>query len=144
MALELLGYPFSYTIKDAVISYDEDGFLSNDHIGMLFENETGANAKIYVGLCEKKDNCRIYSVLITEDDGGFGGVAGGVLKVFSTGNIIFEIVVDGVVQGALCDMYNDSFNITPDMYIHIINQKNIQMPVCHNLSKSTGEMPEAC
>jgi hypothetical protein len=144
MALELLGYMFSYTINDAVISYDEDGFLSNDHIGMLFENETGANAKIYVGLREKKDNCRIYSVLITEDDGGFGGVAGGVLKVFSAGSIICGIVVDGVEQGALCDMYNDSFNITPDMYIHIINQKNIQMPVRHNLSNSTGEMPEAC
>jgi hypothetical protein len=144
MALELLGYPFITTFNDVEISRDKNGFLSNTHIGMLFEKETGANTKIFVGLREKTDDYYVYTVQITEDDEGFGGVGCGVVKVFYAGSIICGIVVDGVEQGALRDMYNDGFNITPDMYIHIINEKNIQMSVCHNLSKSTGEPPEAC
>ena len=146
LEFELLGYQFSNTFNNATISRDKNGFLSNTYIGLRFANETGI-ATMFVSLNEKTDDYYIYSVQINEragDYGTFGGVGYGVVKFYHVNGIICGIVVDDVEQGALRDMYNDCFNITPDMYVHIINQKNIRMSLCHRLSKSTGEMPEAC
>ena len=126
MSFELLGYPFNDNFNNSVISYDENGFISNKYIALNFKDENGDNASIFIHLIEKNDEYYLYHIQITEyADVGFGGVGhSDDIKIYYNQGIIDNIVVDGVVDGPLRDKYNDSFNITPNMYVHIINKNH--------------------
>ena len=128
--LELLGYAYSHHLNDnkmtdLPISYDENGFIIIDktYMTIMFKDSDGNRATIFIHQNEKTDKYYQYSIQVNETAGvASGGIGSGDVKININDGVITSIVVDGVENGCLRDMYNDCFNIKPDMYMHIINK----------------------
>ncbi len=129
--LELLGYAYSHHLndnknEDLPISYDENGFIiiNKTYMTIMFEDSERNRAIIFIHQKEKTDKYYQYSIQVNETAGvGYGGIGFSEdVKININDGLITNIVVDGVENGSLRDMYNDCFNIKPDMYMHIINK----------------------
>ena len=142
MALELLMYKFNPALNSAnfFILYDENGFIAQPKTEIVFGNY--GEVTILVTLLKKTPTYYHYSVTIkdiptidkSED-----------VVFYHSRGIISGIFVDGVENGGLRCVNTNSINIYPQDYSHIINRNKIKFPLnIGQLSRSTGEKPEAC
>ena len=121
---------FNYTDK---FEYDTNGFFiphKNNKIISFDEYENTEdkikfrnfpNQSLLTVSLKSKDNTKyVYKISIIEEEPSSEFVADGTVEILYDSSGINEIIVNGVKDGLLRDKYNDSFNITPEHYIHIL------------------------
>ena len=130
--MELLDYE-NFEIKP---TYDEKGFLDMSadplkYYGVIFKNyiETKSllNSPIeydylvlHLLLKTRKDQYYSFNIRITENWGVNQNVAYGDVEIYYDKDGIQKILVNGVENGYLRDLYKDNFDISPEEYIHIL------------------------
>jgi len=112
---------------DATLYYDKKGFLEKKPHRVIYFNEnstTDNTISFTYELLEIKDNYYKYYICIQEEITRAHFVATGIVEFFLQGKNIISIVVNGVENGKLHDKYDDSFDIRPEDYLHIIKRAN--------------------
>ena len=130
--LTLLGYQYNYEIEPEFI-YDNNGFIipnNSDNMNQYFFGDYGSNySSINIVLVSKSDNKYIYDIEIIERIPSGTFIASGTVEIdynnqYQEINKIEKIIVNGVEDGLLNDIYNDCFDIYPYKYIHILHKNN--------------------
>jgi hypothetical protein len=111
--------------------YDEYGFLiPEDNIIFFGDDFEKGLASFYCILKEKTDNKYVYYISITEEMGRFHFVSKGNVEIYyniteNSNSSINNIIVNGIENGILKDKYGDNFNITPNIYVHLLFNGNL-------------------
>lgn len=130
-SLKLLGYGYNYEIEPE-FRYDNNGFIipnnSEDTNTYFFGNYGSDYSSININLISKSDIKYVYDIQIIERiSSGSCFVASGTVQIYFNNQYkhiqkIEKIIVNDVEDGSLLDIYNDSFDIYPYKYIHILNK----------------------